>query len=36
MRGGRIKEANLESACAHGARLFLDGFGGFDGRHLLT
>jgi hypothetical protein len=36
MLGGRIKEANLESARFHGAPLFLDGFGGFGSRHLLT
>ena len=33
MRGGRIKEADLESACAHGAALLLDGFGGVGGGH---
>jgi hypothetical protein len=31
MVGGRIKEAHLENACPHGARLFLDGFSGFGG-----
>jgi hypothetical protein len=33
VRGIRIKEANFESLCAHGAALLLDGFLGASGCH---